>query len=66
MERKSKSNCGIGITGVITAVLIALKLAGIIQCSWGFAFMPLLVGIGLKLLVILILFLWLKWQGRSW
>ena len=66
MEGNSKSSCGIGITGVITAVLIALKLADIIQCSWGFAFMPLFVGIGIKLLILLVVFLWLKLQERRW
>ena len=66
MEGNSKSRCGIGVTGIITAILISLKLAGIIQCSWWFTLMPLLVGIGIKLSIILILLLWVKWQERSW
>jgi hypothetical protein len=66
MEGKSKSIWGIGIGGVVTGVLIALKLAGIIQCSWTFAFTPLLIDMGIRLLILLILLLWVKWQERSW
>lgn len=57
MSEKSKSSAstyGIGFTGIISAILVALKLVGIIQCSWLFVFMPLLIGIGLKLLILLV------------
>lgn len=66
MAENSKPRCGIGITGVVTAILIALKLAGIIHCSWIFALMPLFVGIGIKLFILLLLLLWVKWQEWSW
>lgn len=66
MEKSSNSNCGIGITGVITAVLIALKISGIIQCTWWFALMPLLIGIGIKLLILLLAVFYVKWLDRRW
>ena len=66
MENSSKSNCGIGITGVITAVLIALKISGMIQCTWWFALMPLMIGIGIKLLIVLLAILLVRWLERSW
>lgn len=66
MEKSSKSTCGISITGVITAVLIALKISGVIQCTWWFALMPLVIGIGIKLLILLLAILYVKWLDRSW
>lgn len=66
MEENLKSGRGFGITATITVVLVALKLAGITQYSWGFAFMPLLVGIGIKLFILLIWLLWFMWQKWSW
>ena len=66
MEKSSKSNCGIGISGAITAVLIALKISGMIQCSWWFALTPLMIGMGIKLLILLLVILYVKWLERGW
>lgn len=66
MEKTTNSNCGIGITGVITAVLIALKISGMIQCTWWFALMPLMIGMGIKLLLILLAILYVKWLDWRW
>lgn len=66
MEKSSKSNCGIGIFGVITAVLIALKISGMIQCSWWFALTPIMIGVGIKLLILLLAVLYVKWLERGW
>lgn len=66
MEKTRKSNRGIGIFGTITAVLIALKISGIIQCTWWFAFTPLIIGIGIKLLILLLVILYVKWLDWSW
>lgn len=66
MEKSSKSNCGIGILSVISAVLIALKMSGVIQCSWWFALMPLVIGMGIRLLILLLAILYIKWLDRRW
>lgn len=66
MEKSSKSNCGIGISGAITAVLIALKISGMIQCSWWFALTPLMIGMGIKLLILLLVILYVKWLDWRW
>ena len=50
MEKSSKTNGGIGILGVISAVLIALKVSGM----------------GIKLLILLLAILYVKWLDRRW
>lgn len=60
------SNCGISITGAITAVLIALKIGGVLQCSWWLVFTPLMIGVGVKLLMMLLAILFIRWQERRW
>lgn len=66
MEKSSKSNCGIGIFSVISAVLIALKVSGVIQCSWWFVLTPLVIGMGIKLLILLLAIVYVKWLDRRW
>lgn len=55
----SSSSAGVGIFGVLTAVLLVFKLAGMAGASWGLAnlswwvvFAPVLIGFGLTLLII--------------
>ena len=56
-KNKSISTGGsIGLTGIILAVLIALKIAGVIDWSWWIVLMPLWVEIGLVALVVLIIY----------
>lgn len=47
---------GLGLIGIITAILFALKIAGVAQISWLLVFTPLLAWWGL-ILGLLLLFL---------
>lgn len=47
---------GVGFTGIILAILVALKIAGVIDWSWWIVLMPLWVEIGLVALVVLIIY----------
>lgn len=44
MENQSK---GVGVTGIMTTVFIALKLAKVIDWSWWLVLSPSLIGIGI-------------------
>lgn len=50
----------IGIFSVITAVLAALKLAGLTHYSWLFVIAPLLLGIAIQIAILLFVLLWIK------
>jgi hypothetical protein len=50
----------IGIFSVITAVLAALKLAGLMHYSWLFVIAPLLLGIAIQIAILLFVLLWIK------
>ncbi|MDK2813693.1 MAG: hypothetical protein PWQ08_948 [Clostridiales bacterium] len=57
----------IGIFGVITAVLAALKLAGLVHFSWLLVIAPLLLGIVIQIVIFLLALLWIKWHnGRKY
>ncbi|WP_326975262.1 hypothetical protein [Caproicibacter sp. BJN0012] len=52
----------IGILSVISAVLAALKLAGLAHCSWLMVIVPLLLGCAIDVVILLLVLLWIKWN----
>ncbi|WP_444643222.1 hypothetical protein ACRQU7_01580 [Caproiciproducens sp. R1] len=52
----------IGILGVISSVLAALKLAGLAHCSWLMVIAPLFLGCAIDVVIILLVLLWIKWN----
>jgi hypothetical protein len=48
---------GIGFFGLLTIVLIALKLTGLISISWWWVFSPLIIGFSLWLAIVAIILL---------
>lgn len=48
----TQSASGIGFTGLLTILFIALKLTGVIAWSWWWVLSPLWIGAGIALLVI--------------
>jgi hypothetical protein len=55
---------GIGFTGLLTILFIALKLTGIIHWSWFWVLLPILLSIGLGVLFIVGLFILYMVVGR--
>ena len=57
MNKKGESNSyhGVSFTGVLLAVFIALKLAGVVNWSWWIVFIPLWIDLGVALIIIIIL-----------
>lgn len=52
----------ISVLGVISAVLAALKLAGLAHCSWLMVIAPLLLGCAVDVVILLLVLLWIKWS----
>lgn len=48
----TQSTSGIGFTGLLTILFIALKLTGVIAWSWWWVLSPLWIGAGIALLVV--------------
>ena len=48
------TNKGIGFTGLLTLLLIGLKLTGYISWSWFWVLSPIIFSVGLFLLIVLI------------
>lgn len=55
MEKKQTSRSGVGFFGVLTAVLVGLKLAEVIDWSWWWVLSPTLIGWGITLVFITII-----------
>lgn len=55
-NKSISTGSGIGLTGIILAILVALKIAGVIDWSWWIVLIPLWVEIGLVALVVLIIY----------
>lgn len=49
------SNSGIGFTGLLTILFIALKLTGVIDWSWFWVLSPILIPISIVVLVLIII-----------
>lgn len=56
MRNNKSGDGGIGFFGVLTIVLIVLKITGVISISWGWVFSPILAGFVMTIL--LVLFVW--------
>lgn len=54
----NKSSGGIGFTGVLTAVFIALKLAKVINWSWVWVLSPIWISILLAIAIAVFLYIW--------
>lgn len=52
---------GIGFAGVLTILFIALKLCRVIDWSWWLVLSPLLIGFGVFVVLVTVVF-W--WQSR--
>ena len=53
-ENKSATSSGIGFTGALTILFIALKLLGVISWSWLWVLSPVWISLALFLLVLAI------------
>lgn len=53
-ESKSATSSGIGFTGALTILFIALKLLGVISWSWLWVLSPVWISLALFLLVLAI------------
>lgn len=56
MRNNKSGDGGIGFFGLLTIVLIVLKITGVISISWVWVFSPVFVGIALT--IILMIFIW--------
>ena len=56
MSKSSNSGGGVSIGFVIFLILLILKLFGIINISWWWVFSPLLIGLGITILFVIIIF----------
>lgn len=54
MSDNSHSSGGIGFTGLLTILFIALKLCGVIAWSWWWVLSPIWISILLVLLILLV------------
>lgn len=53
-ENKTTVNGGVGFFGLLQVVFIALKVAKVIDWSWGLVFLPTWIELGLCLIVIIV------------
>ncbi len=49
-EQSSAASGGLGILGVLTIIFVVLKLLHVIEWSWLIVFMPVLIGLALKII----------------
>ena len=54
MEHVSSSSSGIGFTGALTILFIALKLLGKITWSWWWVLCPMWIGVSIALVILII------------
>ena len=56
MRNNKSGDGGIGFFGVLTIVLIVLKITGVISISWGWVFSP--IPAGFVMTILLVMFVW--------
>lgn len=56
------STGGVGFFGLLTIVLVTLKLLGKINISWFWAFSPIIFSIGLCVLILIVVLIILIWS----
>lgn len=52
----SATSGGVGLFGLTFIVLLVLKLTGLVHISWWWVFSPLLIGAGLVVTILLLVF----------
>ena len=53
-EQSSVASGGLGFLGVLTILFVVLKLLHVIEWSWLIVFLPVLIGLALKILWIVV------------
>lgn len=54
MSNNASSSSGIGFTGLLTILFIALKLTGVISWSWWWVLSPLWIGLALIAVILIV------------
>lgn len=55
-SKKASTSKGMGLLDTLTLIFMVLKMAGLVNWSWWFVFSPTIIGLGLLVLVILIVY----------
>ena len=53
-EQSSVTSGGLGVRGVLTILFVVLKLLHVIEWSWLIVFLPVLIGLALKIIWIVV------------
>lgn len=53
-EQSSVASGGLGVLGVLTILFVVLKLLHVIEWSWLVVFLPVLIGLALKIIWIVV------------
>lgn len=53
-EQSSVTSGGLGVLGVLTILFVVLKLLHVIEWSWLIVFLPVLIGLALKIIWIIV------------
>lgn len=53
-EQSSVTSGGLGVLGVLTILFVVLKLLHVIEWSWLIVFLPVLIGLALKIIWIVV------------
>ena len=53
-EQNSVTSGGLGFLGVLTIIFVVLKLLHVIEWSWLIVFLPVLIGLALKIIWIVV------------
>ena len=53
-EQSSAASGGLGVLGVLTILFVVLKLLHVIEWSWLIVFLPVLIGLALKIIWIVV------------
>ena len=56
MDNKSSSGAGIGFTGLLQLLFIALKLVGVINWSWLWVLSPIWISLVIVVICLIIMF----------
>lgn len=64
MASEVRSSGGIGFTGLLTILFVALKLTGVISWSWWWVLSPLWIPLAVILLLLVIAVIITAWAAR--
>ena len=53
-EQSSVASGGLGVLGVLTIIFVVVKLLHVIEWSWLIVFLPVLIGLALKIIWIIV------------